>query len=222
LRGRTLIVDAPDTAYALQAKKILLQQGLKEGADYTVKPVGAGTYRFKAMVESKDNAAAILNLPFTVQAEELGLRSLGRTVDLLGPYQAGGAFVLRAGRQNGETLERYLAVMRALLGARSGEPGGGRVAGRGLKLPAHTAARTYGLVEPSFGFTGRQVGAEGFRKLAGAAGGDPAPGGEAVAPERYPTWPITSGRCAGSTVNGGPQWPRCLPRLGLSSPPTRA
>ena len=25
LRGRTLVVDAPDTAYALQAKKILLQ-----------------------------------------------------------------------------------------------------------------------------------------------------------------------------------------------------
>jgi ABC-type nitrate/sulfonate/bicarbonate transport system substrate-binding protein len=107
LRGRTLIVDAPDTAYALQAKKILLQHGLKEGTDYTVKPVGAGTYRFKAMVESKDNTAAILNLPFTVQAEELGLRSLGRTTDLLGPYQAGGAFVMRAwARQHGETLER--------------------------------------------------------------------------------------------------------------------
>ncbi len=57
LRGRTLVVDAPDTAYALQAKKILLQHGLKEGADYTVKPVGAGVYRFKAMEESKDNAA---------------------------------------------------------------------------------------------------------------------------------------------------------------------
>src|SRR5437879_1056089 len=40
LRGRTLVVDAPDTAYALQAKKILLQHGLRAGADYTVKPVG--------------------------------------------------------------------------------------------------------------------------------------------------------------------------------------
>src|SRR5262252_7285514 len=28
LRGRTIIVDAPDTAYALQAKKILAQHGL--------------------------------------------------------------------------------------------------------------------------------------------------------------------------------------------------
>src|SRR6185436_17313865 len=70
MRGRTLVVDAPDTAYALQAKKILAQNGLKDGTDYKVKPVGAGVYRFKAMVESKDNAAAILNLPFTVQAEQ--------------------------------------------------------------------------------------------------------------------------------------------------------
>lgn len=31
LRGRTLIVDAPNTAYALLAKKILLNNGLKDG-----------------------------------------------------------------------------------------------------------------------------------------------------------------------------------------------
>ena len=53
LRGRTLVVDAPDTAYALQAKKILLQRaGLRAGVDYTVKPVGAGVFRFKAMMEA--------------------------------------------------------------------------------------------------------------------------------------------------------------------------
>src|SRR5262245_23555066 len=44
LRGRILVVDAPDTAYALQAKKILLQHGLHEGRDYTVKQVGAGAF----------------------------------------------------------------------------------------------------------------------------------------------------------------------------------
>ena len=134
LRGRTLVVDAPDTAYALQAKKILLQHGLKEGVDYTVKPVGAGVFRFKAMAESKDNAAAILNLPFTVQAEQLGLRSLGRTVDMLGPYQAGGAFVMRAwARANGATLERYIAAYPggAALGARSRQSGGERRAADG-------------------------------------------------------------------------------------------
>src|SRR6266853_5315786 len=37
LRGKIVVVDAPDTAYALQAKKLLLQHGLREGADYTIK-----------------------------------------------------------------------------------------------------------------------------------------------------------------------------------------
>src|SRR5689334_15909407 len=69
LKGRTIIVDAPDTAYALQAKKILLKAGLHEGADYTIKPVGAVVYRYKALVEDKSNAAGVLNLPFNIQAE---------------------------------------------------------------------------------------------------------------------------------------------------------
>ena len=110
LRGRTLAVDAPNTAYAIQAKKILLKEGLKEGADYKVVPVGRGELRLKAMAENKDYAAAILNLPFTIQAEQLGMKSLGNTVDMLGPYQAGGAFALRSWvGANGGLLERYLA-----------------------------------------------------------------------------------------------------------------
>src|SRR6266850_4209006 len=47
LRGRILVVDAPDTAYAIQAKKILLKHGLKAERDYTVKPVGRGELRLK-------------------------------------------------------------------------------------------------------------------------------------------------------------------------------
>src|SRR5437763_3709971 len=38
LRGRVLVVDAPDTAYALQLKKILARHGLGAG-DYVIKPV---------------------------------------------------------------------------------------------------------------------------------------------------------------------------------------
>src|SRR5262249_30439223 len=111
LRGRVVVVDAPDTAYALQAKKILAAHGLKDGADYTIRPVGAAPSRLKAMAERKDNAAAILNLPFTVQAERLGMRSLGRTIDLLGPYQAGGAFLMRGwAREHADVLERYIAA----------------------------------------------------------------------------------------------------------------
>src|SRR6202034_929203 len=77
LKGKTIVVDAPDTAYALQAKKLLLQHGLQEGVDYTVKQVGAVAFRYKAMIEDRSNAAGILNLPFTVEASEHGMKSLG-------------------------------------------------------------------------------------------------------------------------------------------------
>ena len=46
LRGKIVIVDAPNTAYALQAKKILKNAGLKE-SDYVVKPIGGTMLRLK-------------------------------------------------------------------------------------------------------------------------------------------------------------------------------
>jgi ABC-type nitrate/sulfonate/bicarbonate transport system substrate-binding protein len=189
LRGRTLVVDAPDTAYALQAKKILAAHDLKDGIDYTVKPVGAGVFRFKAMAESKDNAAAILNLPFTVQAEQLGMRSLGRTIDLLGPYQASGAFLMREwARAHAAVLERYIAAyIEALRFVRDGANRAQNVAllREKLKLPDQEAERTYELLmDPRFGFTpDAQFDREGFNNVlalrAEIEGGTPA------APERY-------------------------------------
>lgn len=189
MRGRTLVVDAPDTAYALQAKKILAQHGLKDGADYTVKTVGAGVFRFKAMVESKDNAAAILNLPFTVQAEQLGMKSLGRTIDLLGPYQAGGVFVMRPwAREHAALLERYLAAyIEALRWTRDGANHAASVAllVEKLKISGKEAERTYELLmDPRFGFTpDAKLDLEGFKNAlalrAEIEGGQPAP------PERY-------------------------------------
>ena len=49
IRGKALVTDAPNTAYALQAKKILLKNGLKDGVDYRINAVGAGPFRLKAM-----------------------------------------------------------------------------------------------------------------------------------------------------------------------------
>jgi NitT/TauT family transport system substrate-binding protein len=189
LKGRTLVVDAPDTAYALQAKKILASHGLKEGADYTVKPVGAGVYRFKAMAESKDNAAAILNLPFTVQAEALGMKSLGRTTDMLGPYQAGGAFLMRAfAREHPAVLERYIAAyIEALRWVREPANRAENIALliEKLKISGKEAERTYELLmDPGFGFApDAKFDLEGFKNVlalrAEIEGGTPA------APERY-------------------------------------
>src|SRR5947199_5796581 len=45
LRGQTLLVDALNTAYALQLKKILLMNGLKEGVDYKLNPIGGTSQR---------------------------------------------------------------------------------------------------------------------------------------------------------------------------------
>ena len=171
LRGRKLVVDAPNTAYAIQAKKILLKHGLKEGTDYTVVPVGRGELRLKAMAGNRDYAAAILNLPFTIQAEQLGMKSLGNTVDILGPYQANGAFALRAWvESNGALLERYIAAyLESLRWVRRPENRAECAAMLmdKLKVSREVAERTYRLlVDPVRGFTpDAQFDMEGFRNL---------------------------------------------------------
>lgn len=110
LRGRTLAVDAPNTAYALQAKKILLQAGVKPN-EYKLKMAGGTFQRVKAMIDDKSNTATMLFPPFSVQAKAAGLRSLGRVSDLLGPYQGSGAYALRTwANANGPLLERYCAA----------------------------------------------------------------------------------------------------------------
>jgi len=171
LRGRKLVVDAPNTAYAIQAKKILLKHGLKDGTDYTVVPMGRGELRLKAMAENRDYAAAVLNLPFTIQAEQLGMKSLGNTVDILGPYQANGAFALRAWvESNGPLLERYIAAyIESLRWVRRPENQAECVAilMDKLKITRDVAERSYRLlVDPIRGFTpDAAFDREGFRNL---------------------------------------------------------
>src|SRR6266850_3541365 len=84
LKGHTLLVDAPNTAYALQLKKILLMNGLKVDVDYKLNPIGGTGMRLKGMRENKDYKASMLNLPFSVDAEAARLKSMGRAVDLIG------------------------------------------------------------------------------------------------------------------------------------------
>jgi ABC-type nitrate/sulfonate/bicarbonate transport system substrate-binding protein len=191
LKGKTVIVDAPDTAYALQARKILLRAGLHEGADYTVKPVGAVVYRYKALVEDKSNAGGILNLPFNIQAEEHGLKSLGRLIDLLGPYQAAGAFAMRAfAREHADTVERYLAAyVESLRFVRDPAHAAECLAllRDKLRLSDAAAERTYAqLVDPGFGFTpDARFSAEGFRNMLALRAEIERRDGAAVAPEKY-------------------------------------
>src|SRR5271165_875006 len=69
LRGKTLIVDAPNTAYALQMKKILLLNGLEAGKDYEIKPFGATPARLAAMREHKEFAGSMLGPPSSIAAK---------------------------------------------------------------------------------------------------------------------------------------------------------
>ena len=112
IRGHAIVVDATNTAYALQAKKILLP-ARPEGTAPTTRSIRSATASgaSRRLLDDKNNAGAILNLPYSLQAAATGMRSLGRTTDMLGPYQAGGAFVRRDwARDHAATLEQYLAA----------------------------------------------------------------------------------------------------------------
>jgi hypothetical protein len=171
LKGKTIIVDAVDTAYALQAKKILLRYGLVDGQDYTIKPAGAIVYRYKALIENKNNSAAILNLPFNVQAQEQGLRSLGRLVDLLGPYQAVGTFVKRDwAKSHPDLLKRYLmSYIESLRWIRDSNNKDYCVSvlKSKLSLSDYAANRTYELLnEAGFGFNiDAKLDRQGFQNM---------------------------------------------------------
>jgi ABC-type nitrate/sulfonate/bicarbonate transport system substrate-binding protein len=111
LRGRTLIVDAINTAYALQLKKILLLNGLKPGRDCQLKALGATPLRLKAMRQDKQYAGSMLGPPASIVAKREGFGSLGSTLKFIGAYQGFGAFVRRSwAREHAGVLERYLAA----------------------------------------------------------------------------------------------------------------
>ena len=78
LKGKTVVVDAPNTAYALLLYKMLKVKGLERGKDYKVNPVGGTTQRLEAMTKDKANAGGMMNPPFSVRALKAGpLKSLG-------------------------------------------------------------------------------------------------------------------------------------------------
>jgi ABC-type nitrate/sulfonate/bicarbonate transport system substrate-binding protein len=158
LAGRTLAVDSPDTAYALLARKVLAEQGLQYGRDYQMRPVGNGAKRLRALKEDPTLAGAILNPPFSAEALLAGMRSLGSLDDLVGPYQAGGAFALRAWADcNAATIEGYIAgYLDALEWLRDEENQDAAVdlLRQRLGLAAPVAQATYSqLCDPGRGFT---------------------------------------------------------------------
>ena len=104
VKGKTVLVDAINTAYAFQLYEMLRQSGLSKG-DYQINPIGGTPSRLEGMLKDKGNVAAMMNPPFSINAQKAGLKSMGTAAAALGAYQGTSAFVLRAwGQANTDTL----------------------------------------------------------------------------------------------------------------------
>jgi ABC-type nitrate/sulfonate/bicarbonate transport system substrate-binding protein len=111
LRSKTGVVDATNTAYALIMYKMLDLKGVKR-SEYKVLSAGGCPQRLDAMRKDPINAFAMLYPPCTIFAEREGFHSLGAGVDVIGPYQAGGVFVMRPwARANADALVKYLQAI---------------------------------------------------------------------------------------------------------------
>ena len=111
IRGKTVVVDAPNTAFALLLYKMLALNGVQR-TDYSVFPAGACSFRFKAMRESQDRVAAMMNPPCSLEARNEGYRSLGLSTDMVGPYLADGHWVMRPwAAAHADTLVNYLQAV---------------------------------------------------------------------------------------------------------------
>jgi ABC-type nitrate/sulfonate/bicarbonate transport system substrate-binding protein len=160
-------------------------------SDFMVKAVGGSPQRFQALSKDKTFAGAILNPPFTLQAQDAGLKELAAAVDVVGPYQSDGGWVLRSwAKANEDTLARYIQAniegMRFALNP-ANTPAMSTIVAERLKLSPEVAARSMRFVLDKKGFApDAKFDMEGFRnvlklraEMLGTWGGTP------PAPEKY-------------------------------------
>jgi ABC-type nitrate/sulfonate/bicarbonate transport system substrate-binding protein len=185
IKGKTVAVDAVNTAYAFQLYEMLRQKGLNKG-DYEVKPVGGTGARLDAMTKDKSFAAAMMNPPFSIRAEKAGLKAIDTAAAALGAYQGSSAFVLRTwGAANSDTVVKYVQAyiegLRWMLDSKNKAEAVALLVDR-LKLPEDVAAQAYDATIKGFNKDGAldMEGVKNVLKLrAQFEGGTPA------APEKY-------------------------------------
>jgi ABC-type nitrate/sulfonate/bicarbonate transport system substrate-binding protein len=191
LRGKTLIVDAVNTAYALQLIKILSLRGLQTG-DYTLKPVGSTPQRLIAMREHKEYAGAMLGPPTSIVAKREGFVSLASVQESIGAYQAAGFFTQRQwAKDHSSTLVGFLAAIveaQRWLMAPSNKQQVIELLVKESHLAPEVAAETYesSMNHPSGFATDARLDVEGFKnvlKLRAEVEGQW--GGHPPAPEKY-------------------------------------
>lgn len=170
LRGKTVIVDAPATAYAFQVYEVLKRNGLNKG-DYEVKPVGSTFRRFDAMKNDRSSGASTLNPPFSILARRAGLKDTGEVVSTIGPYQATAAWVMKPWAQaNEDVLVRYIQAyiegLRWSLDPKNKDEAIELLV-KNLKLAPDVAAESYAIaVDPKGGMAkDAAFDLEGFRNV---------------------------------------------------------
>lgn len=153
LRGRKVLVDAPNTAFALVMYKVLALHGMQR-ADYEGQSIGATPLRLAAMKEDRSAAATIMNLPFRVLAERAGLRTLGEATSFIGPYLATACFVMRPwGRANAGALVRYIqAYVEGLRFGLSNPDYAVKILAERLKLDPSVAKDAHAIATAPGGF----------------------------------------------------------------------
>jgi NitT/TauT family transport system substrate-binding protein len=189
IRGKSVVVDAPDTAYALVLYKMLELKGLKR-SDYGIASGGDCTRRFNGIRNNPNNVAVLLNLPCSITAAREGFPSWGSATEALGAYQADGVWVMREwARQHPDVLVKYLeAIVEGLRWASKPENRSETIAivGKRLDIAPDIAEKS---VERAVGPGGGldkdvRLNLDGFRNLlalrAEMIGGSPG-----VQPERY-------------------------------------
>ena len=192
LRGKTVAVDAVDTAYAFQLYAMMKMHGVPQG-QYTVDPIGGTPLRLKAMKEDKAHAAAaMMNPPFSIMAERAGLKRLASAATALGAYQGSAAFALRSwAPAHRQEIERYIqAYVDGLRWAVNPANKDKAVAllTQNLKLDPSIAAAAYAVAaNPKTGFAkDARLDMQGFRnvlKLRAEMHGDW--GGKPPSPAKY-------------------------------------
>jgi ABC-type nitrate/sulfonate/bicarbonate transport system substrate-binding protein len=111
LRGKTVLVDAPNTQNALALKKILSTAGLNPARDYQMKEAGGTSARLAAMLKQKEYAATMASGQTAVRARQAGLVSLATTSSIFGPLLRYGVFTRRQwAKENNDLLVRYIAA----------------------------------------------------------------------------------------------------------------
>ena len=79
-----MIVDAPNTAYALQLYEMLAPEGPEQGRLRGEGRSAATFRRLEAIRKDKTYRGRDLNPPFSIRAEKAGLKILGSAVKAIG------------------------------------------------------------------------------------------------------------------------------------------